>query len=82
MSECTGNCKCTSLKICKDKDEEEVRNDEYIDSMLSSLGTIWKQYRDLRFGQFVLNAFEENELYDKEDCGFLSDIEKKYESWS
>lgn len=77
MSECDncgGNCTC-------EKEIDSKRNDDYIDGYLKVLGLIWKKYRDLRFGQFILNPLEENELYDIEDEALMKDLDKKYSKW-
>jgi len=36
-----------------------MRNINRIDPLLAKLGEVWKQYPDLRFGQFIINLFHD-----------------------
>ena len=36
-----------------------MRDINRIDPLLSKLGEVWKQYPDLRFGQFIINLFHD-----------------------
>jgi hypothetical protein len=52
-----------------------MRDPKRIKTILEKLGEIWERYPDLRFGQLILNAFKEYELFYMEDDELLKEIE-------
>ena len=57
-----------------------MRDISRIDSILKSVGDIWKNYPDLRLGQLLLNAVRDPMLYYIEDDKLVDELVKLYGS--
>ena len=56
-----------------------MRNEEYIERVLSELGRIWRIYPDQRLGQMLLNAVDQDDiaLFFTEDDELISIMKTK-----
>ena len=65
----------------KMEDHEAINEmvDGHIQDTLKEVYLVWKENNDLPFGQFILNPFEEEELYNKvDDNEFVKRIKDHY----
>lgn len=58
---------------------KESHKETDIDSFLIKLGHIWHKNNKLRFGQLLINVFDKQDLYNKKDEDFLSELIDFYE---
>lgn len=55
-----------------------MRDINRIDRILNEIGTIWKQYPDLRLGQLILNVINDPALYYIEDEELVELLKQTY----
>lgn len=55
-----------------------MRDINRIDRILKEIGTIWKQYPDLRLGQLILNVINDPALYYIEDDELVELLKQTY----
>jgi len=55
-----------------------MRDPNRIDVILKQLGNIWKEYPDIRLGQFIINAVSIDSIYYIEDDILINRIRELY----